>query len=299
MARRRRIHYPGAIYHIITRGNNKNKIFSDEQDYKKQLLIYKDHLAPFEIDVLSYALLPNHTHLLAQVGNYELGYFMKMVQQRYTQYYNKKTNSVGHVYQGRYTAFLVKDLFYLKQLIAYINLNAKKANLEQVLGQYRWTSHYEIVNNKPFILNKAKLLRHFDNDYSKAMSEYLALLSADSNFDPEIDDYYEKDESGIAIPKNKEVVVRSLDDLAMWVAWHFNIEPRFITFSSKARNIVMARRVLIFLARYYFSIPGKEVAEFLSMTEQYVAVTTQKAWMNKDTETKKIAEAIWCEMLND
>src|SRR5690554_2788628 len=110
MPRRPRIHFKGAIFHVIIRGNNGRKIFHDAQDYKKYISLLAEYIAiPGNLYfILAYALMNTHVHLLIEVRDRPLSELMKIVQQRYTQYYHKKYNTSGHIFQGRYKAFIVE-----------------------------------------------------------------------------------------------------------------------------------------------------------------------------------------------
>lgn len=72
MARKQRIHFPGALYHIIARGNRGQKIFRDDSDYELYLQFLKEYKGRYRFSLYSYALLPNHLHLLIEVGEIRL-----------------------------------------------------------------------------------------------------------------------------------------------------------------------------------------------------------------------------------
>ena len=104
MARKPRIEYPGAFYHVMTRGNRKEAIFKDDKDrlrFLQKLLEYKER---YGFVLYGYTLLKNHIHLLIETRDAPLSRIMQGFLQSYTQWYNDKYRTVGHLFQGRYKA---------------------------------------------------------------------------------------------------------------------------------------------------------------------------------------------------
>ena len=104
MPRGQRIEYPGAIYHVMARGNNRETVFSHSADKKAYLDILRKYRVKYSFLILAYALMHNHCHLALQVSQVPLSKIMQGIQQVYTQYYNTKYDRVGHVFQQRYKA---------------------------------------------------------------------------------------------------------------------------------------------------------------------------------------------------
>ena len=102
MARPRRIEFPGAFYHIIVRGNQRQDIFGDDRDrieYLKRVGHYKRER---EFFLYAYVLMSNHVHLLMETVNTPVSKIMQLINFTYTQYFNKRYGKVGHLFQGRY-----------------------------------------------------------------------------------------------------------------------------------------------------------------------------------------------------
>src|SRR3989338_8142800 len=100
MARKPRLEFSGAFYHVITRGNNKQKIFVDDEDYKiflERLRLYKER---FKFIIYAYALMPNHVHILIETAEVPLSRIMHGLQFTYTQKFNRRHKKVGHLFQG-------------------------------------------------------------------------------------------------------------------------------------------------------------------------------------------------------
>ena len=113
MARSLRIQYPGACYHITCRGNERKSIFLDTHDYETFLEKLSRSLNIYNVSLLAYACMQNHFHLLITTPDGNLSEFMRHFNISYTSAFNRRHNRVGHLYQGRYKAFLIDSDNYL------------------------------------------------------------------------------------------------------------------------------------------------------------------------------------------
>lgn len=288
MPRHPRIHYPGAIYHVMVRGNNQKDIFITQEDYKKYLLICREYLTVMPFYVLAYCLMRNHIHLLIEVDDLPLSSLMKNVQQRYTQYFNKKYDTSGHLFQGRYKALLVNKDQYLRSVISYIHCNPLKAGLESYPGMYPWTGHHELIKKHRMILDDYRMLSYFDS-----VSDYLQLLrSREQDSCPEF--YYDKNVSRHRPSgnENQAAFLRvSLDDLLKIVSAIFCLDNEQC-FLSKKHEASEARKVFIFFARHYAKIPGVEVSRYLETSQETVAKAYQYVLRRRYNEYKAHIEKV-------
>jgi len=148
MARKPRIHFPGAFYHVIARGNRRVKIFRSEKDYQLYVNFLREYKDRYGFYLYAYTLLPNHLHLLIEVGQYPLSRLMQNLQFRYTRNFNIKYKKYGHLFQGRYKAILCEKDSYLLELSAYIHLNAVRAGLVEDPIKYPWCSYRSYVRDE-------------------------------------------------------------------------------------------------------------------------------------------------------
>ncbi|MEW6187666.1 MAG: transposase [Thermodesulfobacteriota bacterium] len=123
MSRPLRIQYPGAVYHVICRGNDRKVIFREDQDRKTFVEILEDSREIYQVILYAWVLMENHFHLLVETPLGNLDRFMRRFNISYTGYFNRKYDRVGHLYQGRYKSILVEKESYLSQLSRYIHLN--------------------------------------------------------------------------------------------------------------------------------------------------------------------------------
>jgi REP element-mobilizing transposase RayT len=141
MARRPRVFAPGLLYHVIGRGNQRQRTFLREGDYHAYLERVARYRQKYGVQVWAYCLMPNHVHLLVETSGSPLAKFMQGLQQSYTQYFNRRHEKVGHVFQGRYKAIVCEKERYLMALIRYIHLNPVRANLVVTPEQYVYSGH--------------------------------------------------------------------------------------------------------------------------------------------------------------
>lgn len=150
------------VYHIIIRGNDKQDIFYDDDDR----FLFKDRLKEskekFKYQIYSYCLMSNHVHLLIRVKKEILSKVMHSLVLRYSIYFNKKYNRVGHVFQDRYVSKKVEEPKYFLTVCKYIHRNPEKAGIEKTENYY-WSSYKEYVF-KEKIINKKIIMYYFNNN---------------------------------------------------------------------------------------------------------------------------------------
>lgn len=141
MARPLRIEYPGAFYHVCSRGLERREIYRDPKDYEKFLKILSEIQKKASFLCHSYCLMPNHYHLYLETPGVCLSKIMQEINGRYTQSYNRRYKRVGPLFQGRYKAKLIDRDHYSLQLSRYIHLNPVKAKLSARPEGWRWSSY--------------------------------------------------------------------------------------------------------------------------------------------------------------
>lgn len=141
MARKPRIHFPGGIYHVMLRGNDRQPIFFSNEDRYRFYLLLQEFLTRCEHRIHAFCLMSNHVHLAIQVGDIPLSKLMQLLSFSYTRWINTRYQRVGHLFQGRYKAILVEQESYLAELVRYIHLNPVRANLVTCATDYHWSGH--------------------------------------------------------------------------------------------------------------------------------------------------------------
>lgn len=178
----------GEIYHIYNRGNNKEKIFFDEQDFRaflfrlglglgfteKELNTEKLIAMPYsriritDVNVNNYVLhsfclMPNHFHLLIeQIGDKTISKLISKICTSYSKYINKKHGRIGHTFQDKFKSVRIEDNEQLMWIFEYIHTNPVKDNLVNLPSEYTWSSYNDFANNRDLLIVNKKFTNLVD-----------------------------------------------------------------------------------------------------------------------------------------
>jgi putative transposase len=150
MARKLRLEYPGAIYHVMNRGDRRESIYRDDADRKRFMETLGEVCVRSGWRVHAYCLMPNHFHLVLETPQPTLVAGMKWLLGTYTGRFNRRHKLFGHLFSGRYKSLIVdgSGSGYLRTVCDYVHLNPVRARLlkpEQALREYRWSSWPEYL----------------------------------------------------------------------------------------------------------------------------------------------------------
>jgi REP element-mobilizing transposase RayT len=141
MARPVRIEFAGALYHVTARGDRGEDIFSDDRDRNALLGILSQICQRFIVSCHAYCLMSNHYHLVLETAEPNLARALRQLNGVYTQWFNRRHERVGHVFQGRYKAILVdRDSYYL-EVVRYVLLNPVRAKFVTRAQDWPWSSY--------------------------------------------------------------------------------------------------------------------------------------------------------------
>ncbi len=277
MARKPRIEYEEAFYHVITRGNQRRKVFRDDNDFQKYISLLGFYKGRYKYSLYAYALMNNHVHLLIETHRIPLSKIFQGVTQSYTIYFNRKYKTVGHLFQGRYKAILCDRDTYLISLVKYIHLNPVRARIAKAAGEYRWSSHgsYEKQTDHE-IVDTDRVLRMFSEDKTQARKLYRAYI--DDGIEVKKEDIYKTVSQRILGEehfvdkvmekvderfKNKRKLHKySLKKIAETIGKNKGVTINQLREKSRNRGIIAARKLASITARE-FGYKGKEIALFL------------------------------------
>lgn len=141
MARPLRIEFPGAIYHVTSRGDRREPIFEDDDDRHTFLMHVGEAMVRFDAAILAYCLMDNHYHLVIHTRRGNLSRLMQRLNGTYTQAYNRRHGMVGHLLQGRFKGILVDENAYLLEVVRYVDLNPVRARMVRDPGNWPWSSY--------------------------------------------------------------------------------------------------------------------------------------------------------------
>ena len=158
MPRAPRIHYPGAVYHVMARGVDGREIFQDDYDRERFLRIAELAKRQSGAVLFAYCLMGNHFHFAVKVGQIPLSMFMQKILTSHAMSFNRRHARNGHLFQARYKAVLCLNDSYLASLIRYIHLNPVRASLVPKPDLWKWSSYREYENK-----GRSGLVNHFSD----------------------------------------------------------------------------------------------------------------------------------------
>lgn len=177
MGRSPRTHFPGAIFHVIGRGNGGGPIFLSDADRLHFLGILNDVKSKAGARVLAYCPMGNHYHLLIQVGQVSISSIMQRLLSRYAKHFNSVARRFGHVFQARFKAKLVKDQAYLTTLLRYIHNNPVEEGWVGDPADWAWSSHRQFVGKiRSVALDLDDALEKLGENRGQALRRYRRLM---------------------------------------------------------------------------------------------------------------------------
>lgn len=175
------------VYHVILRGIDKQDIFLIERDYSKFLEIIGDTKEKFDFDIYAYCLMSNHVHIIIYDKMQQISKIVQSVAIKYSMYFNKKYDRVGHLFQARFLSKQIESREYLKSACRYIHQNPLKAGIEKT-EKYKWSSYKEYTK-KSKIINPQMLLLTFAQNQQDAIKEFIKFHNIE--FEQEVIDVIE------------------------------------------------------------------------------------------------------------
>ena len=176
MPRQPRLDVPGALHHIMVRGNNKTDIFNDDQDRNKFLQRLGENITEAKCSVYAWVLMSNHVHILFKSGKKGISTVMRKLLTWYAVYYNRRHKRSGHLFENRYKSILCEEDRYLLALLRYIHLSPIRARMVKTLedlDQYPWSGHSAVMGkNECFWMDTDYVLLQFSDSKRKAKNAY-------------------------------------------------------------------------------------------------------------------------------
>ncbi len=180
MARALRITFPGAFYHVTSRGNERKAVFKSKRDRQKFLEYLESASRRYGALIHAYCMMDNHYHLLLETPSGNLPQIMRHINGAYTTYFNVKRHRSGHLFQGRYKAILVDIDEYAKELSRYIHLNPVRAKVVETPEEYEWSSYQFYIGKQKAAqwLYRDFILGYFGKSVSAAQKAYQKFVNA-------------------------------------------------------------------------------------------------------------------------
>jgi putative transposase len=180
MPRPPRLQAPDAIYHVTSRGTEGRPVFLDDRDRRRFLGVLAETVQDCAWRCFAYCLMTNHFHLLVQTPNPDLAIGMHRVNSAHANYFNRRHDHVGHLFQARYGAELVVHEAHLLESCRYIVLNPVRAGICRRVSSWRWSSYRATAGyvSAPGFLATDWVLRQFGNSRQRAPLRYIEFVAA-------------------------------------------------------------------------------------------------------------------------
>ncbi len=141
MARRCRIQFPGAVYHVMSRGNRKSLIVNDDDDRRTFMHTFGEAACDCQVRVYASCLMGTHYHAVVDTPRGNLSDFMRTLNAGYSKKFNGRHGRVGHTFEQRFESLVVQREKYLRRVVRYIALNPVKARICGDAADWTWGTH--------------------------------------------------------------------------------------------------------------------------------------------------------------
>jgi putative transposase len=180
MARPLRLEFPDALYHVTCRGNEQRAIFRSDRDRKAFLGFLAETVRRFGWSITAWVLMTNHFHLVFQTPQPNLSQGMHWFNSTYVGWFNRVHKRSGHLYQGRFKAFLVEKEAYFAEVLRYVVLNPVRAHMVERPEDYKWSSYRATagLDAAPDWLDLGSVLPFFHPEREDAQKDYQEFVSA-------------------------------------------------------------------------------------------------------------------------
>ena len=309
MGRPLRIQFPGALYHVMSRGNERRPIVKDDQDRNKRIDWLRRAVEIYQWKLYAFALVTNHEHLFLETPKPNLSEGMQYLNSCYGGYFNHRHRRTGHLFQGRFKGHLVENRGHYFELSRYLHLNPVRAGLVKSPEDYSWSSYlgYHRQRRQLSWVDYGRILREFGRNSKQARIAYRKFVRegitnppatpwADATYgliigsDAFVDGIrkmvshvtVDKDVPQIRLLKQRP----SLQKIVAGVSQHYGLDRE--SWKAGRRSDEISRAVAAFLARRCFRYSARETADALGFT---VSSSVSRA-IRRAEEADKSTQAI-------
>ena len=214
MTRKRRVWYPGAIYHVMSRGNRKKNIFEDVEDYVRFLDMVQDAQEMYGFTVHAICLMTNHFHIEIETSEVALSRIMQRIKSLYAEDFNYRHHYSGHLFEGRYNACLILNDRYFLEVSRYIHLNPVKAGMVREPAAYEYSSYGAYApcdEDRPFgkagkmiedLVDRSRILHMLADSQVEAREQYRLFVEGRASHE-----------------KHETLIRKEIGENEFWMAW--------------------------------------------------------------------------------
>lgn len=287
MPRRLRSHYYGAMYHVMLRGNHKNRIFFNDDHYTFFYSLLQSVFIKYSCKIHLFCLMTNHVHLVIEVGHIPLKKIMQSLASRYASRINKFLNLQGHLFQGRYKEKPIMDEAYLLELFFYIHNNPLAAGMVADVDQYPWSSYRAYTDQEHIPWLETKFIREILAKHSKEGQDVYRGFMLNKLENVETPKHCVLNESGeldIAGRIKKKVMSNTplsfghlkFEEFAKIISNHLHVSYEKMCSASKKRAVTEARCLLAYFAHYRGQHTLRDIALFLNRNPDSLSRTINR-----------------------
>lgn len=303
MARQPRVEYPGALYHVIARGNQRRDVFHDDMDRLRYLAKLRAYKQRYAFQLHAYVLMTNHVHLLLEPQQIPLAKIMQGLHQSYTQGYNRRYGAVGHVFQGRYQAILCDRDPYLLALVRYIHLNPVRARLVREPAEFPWSGHRAYLDSgRDGLVDTETVLGLLGGRRAQAQRQYQAFVAEDltGGSRPELyhvreqrllgdDAFVERMQRTASEERRPAVKAPSLMALLSMVVRATGVTRERLTGPDRRVEASRARRFLVQTGAIC-AVPGRDLARVLGRDPAVISRLARMSAAERAAATRFVTE---------
>ncbi|MDQ6799878.1 MAG: transposase [Acidobacteriota bacterium] len=285
MSRPLRLEFPGAIWHVTTRGNEKRDIVRDDDDRRRFVSLLAHAVLERHWLLHAWVLMSNHYHLLLETPEVGLSRGVKWLNEMCAMTFNEKYERVGHLFQGRFKGILVEREGHLLELLRYIVLNPVRCGAVQFAGDYPWSNYRATagLETPPPWLEVEWTLRQFDPDRATAQESYRRFVAdaRGASYNPWESlvgqiylggtDFCERVQAMVKSrvrsqehPDRQLRLVRpSFDAVVTLVSENFSVKPDAL----KRKSHIQARKALAMLAADEAGLQLRSIGEWMGVSD--------------------------------
>ncbi len=163
------------VYHVLTRGNNRQDVFEDEEDFRKYLELLLRYKEKYKLKLYHYVLMTNHVHLVIEPSESggSLSEIIKGINLAYAQHYKRKYSHTGHLWQDRYKSIIISKDEYLLACGSYVELNPVRAKMVEAPREYRWSSYRTYAHGrKDMLVDEHPVYLQLSEDEGERKNKY-------------------------------------------------------------------------------------------------------------------------------
>ena len=280
MPRSARLKSFDSIYHIMVRSISDVVLYKENDDKDKYLELVKKYQKIFNFKVYAYCLMDTHAHFIFDANGADISKIMHGINQSYAQYYNRKYERHGHLFQDRFKSMIVNDDRYLITLSCYIHNNPSDIKMYKgYVQKYKYSSlgvYLNIRKDYLGILDKNFILSHFENNTVESMNEYHKLVrNSDSS---KLEKQIEFKDEVCEYRSERKVLLRGYvkEDVINFIFSKTLISKANLSIKY-CRKLTETRAVFVFLMRSLCNFKYKEICNLIgNLTQSRVSMLCSK-----------------------